>query len=144
MTVVREPIVDGTRLPHVFHMLSDDGLELHSVYAGPAGTVDVMIAWTDIDTAEANHLVAAASFEHRLTDLRRKMAEERNARQFLRHCGPLTVFVSIGPPTWWKPNIGLRLRGGLRLRAGWLRAAVQVEWERSETAAETVPYEETP
>jgi hypothetical protein len=126
MTVIREPIVDGTRLPDVFHMLSDDGLALHSVYAGSGGTIDVMIGWTDVETAEANHLVAAASFEHRLSDLRRKLAEERNAKQAVFHVGAMRVFVSIGPPTWWKPDLGLRLRGGFRFRAGWLRAAIQI------------------
>lgn len=141
--VIREPIVDGTRLPHVFHMLSDDGLCLHSVYAGPGGTIDVMIGWTDCDTAEVNHLVAAASFEHRLSDLRRKLAEERNAKEFVRHVGTMRVFVSIGPPTWWKPSLGLRLRDGFRFRAGWLRAAIEIS-HRPDLRTTFTPTEESP
>lgn len=38
------------------------------------------------------------------------------------------VRVNVGPPTWWKPSVGLEFpkRKLLIIKVGWLRTAIQI------------------
>lgn len=111
----------------VFHMLSDDGLSLTSVYDGPEGVASVLIGWKDIETARDNYATAADGFEARLPELVAKIVREKNSKQRLRRVGPFNVLIGTGAPIWLLPKVRFRDgRGRWELGFGWLYTAVQI------------------
>ena len=111
----------------VFHMLSDDGLWLTSVYDGPEGVATVKIGWKDIETARDNYANAADGFESRLPEIVAKIVREQNSKQRLRSVGPFSILIGTGAPIWWLPKVRLKdAEGRWELGFGWLYAVVQI------------------
>lgn len=141
-------------VPGIFsHLLSDDGLTLTSSWETPAGVFTSTMSWKDLPTAEAHYWTAVRGFEAKAADLRVGVGERRTARVYrapgpMGRLGSIAVIVSTGPPTWWKPNVGVKWltwatedphaaragtsrvrpgsRRGFEVRGGWLRVAAQV------------------
>lgn len=133
----------------ITHRLSEDGLTLTSTYTDPAGnTATSTVVWPDADTARAHYETALAAFEARAaTGFNGRLGDpQRNGLSRIRRhrtrFGDLWFHISVGPPTWWLPNLQIRLRKtGTRpapsLGCGWLRIAVEVGLDTRKKAAAT-------
>lgn len=112
----------------VIHMLSDDGLDLHSVYDGPEGQVVVRMGWSDLDVAESNYESAINGFVTRLPAIIETVGEPGSGtrRTRLWRLSAFNVLINVGRPVWWLPRAQVSL-AKRRVRVGWLLVAVTVE-----------------
>lgn len=116
----------------IVHELAEGGLEFYSRYETPTGgSAEVKVGWRDLDTATANYEAARASAVKRAPKWAGQIAAlpaDQQDRSRLWHSKDRrwSVYTNFGPPTWWWPRFSLK-KG--RLRCGWLRMAVQINWD---------------
>ena len=120
----------------ITHTISEDGLSMTSVATDhPMGVLRATVGWPDLETAQAHYETAKRIFDDQIIKTTTvSVGEVRRSRVFRTRVGSFVTTYSVGPPTWWAPNLKFFRdalsdgRSFYELRAGWLRVCGQLTW----------------
>lgn len=117
----------------MIHELSEDGLTMTSTFR-PAGGGNALIrvSWVSLEKAQAHYEDARQSAKHRAARLVEKISEVPGGatdHAWLKKFGDtgISLYVNVGPPTWWAPKFDLALKEK-QVRWGWLWIAFVFAW----------------